>query len=90
MATLLVKHSVFLSHYLIPVIGPRPKLHLALLDVEGEELDVDDAGRLVDGGGLPHHQPVWVQRGLRHQRHLIVAVRAVTDNFTRLDNITPF
>ena len=44
--------------------------------VEGVELDVDGAGRLVDGRGLPVDPSVRVEGRLRHQGHLVVTVRA--------------
>lgn len=58
------------------VVGPGAKLHYAGLLVEGEVLDVDLAGGLVDGGRAPLHAPRIVQSRLRRQRHLKVAVRA--------------
>ena len=47
---------------------------MAHLHVEGEELDVDVAGALVDGGRLPADAPRPVDRRLRRQRHLVVPV----------------
>ncbi len=55
---------------------PEDKQQIAGLLVEGEELDVDGAGGLVDGGRLPDHGAVGVQRGLGHQSHLVVPVGA--------------
>ncbi len=48
----------------------------AQLFVEREELDVDGAERLVDGGRFPHHLPVVVHRRFRHQLHREVAISA--------------
>ena len=44
--------------------------------VERKVLDVDLAGRLVDGRGLPLHQAVEPERRLRRESHLEVAVGA--------------
>ena len=63
------------SHrYLKAVVRPAAELHDAALLVEGEPLDVYLAGGLVDGRRLPDHLSVVAQSGLRHQRHLVVAV----------------
>jgi len=40
---------------LVPVEGPRPELHLALLLVEGKVLDVYGTRALVDGRRYPQH-----------------------------------
>ena len=56
------------------VVGPRSELEEALLIVEGEELDVDVAGRLVDGRRVPHDLAGVVQLRFRHDSHLVVAV----------------
>ncbi len=58
------------------VVRPAAKLHDARLLIEGEVLDVDDAGGLVDGGRLPLHQAVVPQCRLGRQSHLKVAVGA--------------
>ena len=62
---------------LISVVSPTPELHGALLLVKGEELDVDGAGRLVDGGRLPNDLALWIQSRLGHERHFVVPVRVV-------------
>ena len=62
--------------HLVAVVGPAAELHVAVLLVEGEPLDVDLAGGLVDGRRLPVHLARVPQRRLRHQRHLVLAVRA--------------
>ena len=64
------------SPNLKPIIGPGPKLHDTGLFVEGKILDVDLAGRFVDGRGLPLHQPVVPQGRLRCQCYLKITVRA--------------
>ncbi len=70
-----------LSADLESVIGPRAHLKDAALRVIREVLDVDEAGRLVDGGRAPLHQPVEPQRRLCHQRHLVVPVGAATNTY---------
>ena len=59
-----------------PIIGPASKLHHTLLLVEGEELDVNAAVRLVDGWGVPLDPAVPVEDSLGHDRHLVVPVSA--------------
>ena len=56
------------------VVGPRAELEEALLIVEGEELDVDVAGRLVYCRRVPHDLSGVVQLRLRHDSHFVVAV----------------
>ena len=63
-----------------PVIGPASKLHHTLLLVEGEELDVNAAVRLVDGWGVPLDPAVPVEDSLSHDRHLVVSVSAENGN----------
>lgn len=58
------------------VISPRTEFHHAGLFVEGEVLDVDLAGGLVDGGWFPLHAAGVVERRFCRQRHLKVAVGA--------------
>lgn len=48
------------------VVRPGAELHLAALLVEGEEGDVDGAGRLVDGRRHPADTPGVKQLGLGH------------------------
>jgi hypothetical protein len=69
------------------VVRPGAELHDAGLLFEGEVLDVDLAGRLVDGGRPPLHAARVVQRRLRRQRHLEVAVRAVPHIHSHILNI---
>ncbi len=59
-----------------PVVGPRSDFEEALLRVVGKVLDVHAAGGLVDGRRPPEDRAVEVDRRLRHQGHLVVAVRA--------------
>lgn len=74
------------SSYLKAIVCPRTELHDAGLLVEGEVLDVDLARGLVDGGRAPLHAARVVQRGLRRQRHLEVAVRTVRQITYYLNN----
>ena len=62
--------------HLKPVIGPRAELHDTGLLVEGEILDVDLAGRLVDGRGLPLYKAVPPQGGLGGKGHFKIAIGA--------------
>lgn len=48
------------------VVRPGAKLHFAALLVEGEEGDVDGAGRLVDGRGHPADTTGVEELGLCH------------------------
>lgn len=48
------------------IIRPGAELHLAALLVEGEEGDIDGAGRLVDGRRDPADTPGVEQLGLGH------------------------
>ncbi len=61
----------------VSVISPGTELHVALLLIKGEELDVDLAGGLIDGGRVPGHFARVVQDGFSHYGHLVVSVRAV-------------
>ncbi|GBO39431.1 hypothetical protein AVEN_60332-1, partial [Araneus ventricosus] len=65
--------------HVISVVRPRAELHEAALSVEGEVLDVDLAGALVDGRWVPHHPARAVDDGLGHDGHLVVAVRTATE-----------
>ena len=47
--------------YFSLVVGPRAKLHLTVLLVEGEEGNVYRAGGLIDGRGNPAHLPIVEQ-----------------------------
>ena len=62
--------------HLKPVIGPGPEFHDTGLLVEGEILDVDLAGRLVDGRGLPLYKAVPPQGGLGGKGHFKIAIGA--------------
>ena len=50
--------------YVCLVVGPRPKLHGAVLVVEGEVGDVHGAGGLEDGWWNPGDGAVKLQQGL--------------------------
>ena len=54
----------------VAVVGPRAKLHGAVLPVEGEEGDVHGAGGLVAGRRAPHDGAVRAHDGLGHERAL--------------------
>lgn len=62
--------------HLKTVVGPRAEFHNARLLIEGEVLDVDLAGRFVNGGRAPLDATRVVERRLRRQRHLEIAVGA--------------
>ena len=62
--------------HLFAVISPATELHHTGLLVKREVLDVDLARGLVDGRRLPLHQAVIIERRLRGQRHLEIAVGA--------------
>ena len=64
--------------HLEAVIGPAAELHDTSLLVEWEVLNVHFTGGVVDGGGLPLHQPSIVQGCLGGQRHLEVAIGTAT------------
>jgi len=68
--------------YLEAVIGPRTELEDAGLFVEWEVLHVDLAGRFIYGRRLPLDQSLMVDRGLRGQGHLEVAVRAASEHIS--------
>lgn len=68
--------------YLEAVIGPRTELEDAGLLVEWEVLHVDLAGWLIYGRRLPLDQSLMVDRGLRGQGHLEVAVRAASEHIS--------
>ena len=53
---------------------PTSEFEEASLLIKWEELDVDLAGGLEDGGRVPHDLAVVVQNGLRHRSHDVVAV----------------
>ncbi|KAK0149865.1 hypothetical protein N1851_009389 [Merluccius polli] len=65
------------------VVRPRAELHLAVLLVEGEEGDVDAAGRLVDGRRRPFDVAVVEQVRLGEVRHRKVSVGAGEENPSR-------
>ena len=64
------------SSNLKPIIGPRSEFHHTGLLIERKVLDVNHAGRLVDGRRLPLDEAVEPQRGLRRQSHLEISVGA--------------
>lgn len=70
--------TFFFSCHLEPIIRPTSQLQNTGLNVVREILDVDGAGRLIDGGGLPHNQSVVVDGGLGHESHLVVPVGTET------------
>ena len=59
---------------LVPVESPRSELHLTLLLVEGEVLDVDTTGALIDGGRDPKHRACVADDYARLVGHLVAAV----------------
>ena len=73
-------HTAIRQIYHVTVVCPRSEFHEALLLVEGEELNVDFARRLVDGGRVPQHLAGVVQDGLGHDCHLVVAVSTEKNN----------
>lgn len=75
---ILILRSLFFLSFsnLKPIIGPRPEFHHTGLLIERKVLDVNHAGRLVDGRRLPLNEAVEPQGGLRRQRHLEIAVGA--------------
>ena len=62
------------------VISPGAEFQKALLFVEGEVRDVDDAGGLEDGLGDPQHRPVARHHGVRIAVLLESVVRTVRNN----------
>ena len=77
---------------LVAVVSPASEFHVAALLVEGEPLDVDLAGRLVNGRRLPDDLSGVVEAGLGHQGHLVLSVGAEEKEFfynftnSRLEN----
>lgn len=67
--------AVSLPH-LKTIVGPRAELHNARLLVEWEVFNIDFARRFVNGGRAPLDAARVVERRLRRQRHLEVAVGA--------------
>ena len=65
--------------HLEAVICPAAELHDAGLLVEGEVLHVHLTAGVVDGGGLPFHKALVVQRRLGCQRHLEIPVRTESE-----------
>lgn len=61
---------------MITVVRPGTELHEAGLFVKGEVLNVDLTEGLVDSRWLPHHLPRVMEDRLRHDRHLVVTIRA--------------
>src|SRR6218665_40163 len=61
---------------LVPVEGPRAELHLALLLIEGEVLDVDGAGALVNGWRNPENVSVLVDDDVWLIRHFVLPIGA--------------
>ena len=66
---------------LVAVVSPASEFHVAALLVEGEPLDVDLAGRLVNGRRLPDDLSGVVEAGLGHQGHLVLSVGAEEKDF---------
>jgi hypothetical protein len=60
------RESCDLCGHLEPVIGPTSQFQYACLNVVRKIFDIDRAGRFINGGWLPHDQPVVVDRGLGH------------------------
>ena len=88
--------KVFFSQYSIPsipatnlssIIGPTSKLHYTSLLVKGKIFHIHLAGAVVDGGRLPFHLPLRVQRRLRREGHLEIAVRTEKKKYIRYEKI---
>jgi len=68
------------------VVGPRPELHVADLDIEREVLDVDGARRAKDGGRKPQHVALVTDHSHRVAVLLQPSVGAVPAGKTQRHN----